>query len=209
MSITLSRNEIRAEVEKAIRGAGANWGQAKDGGVMAVFLAGHGLPFLGSVTRCLDHYQSADKADVMLAPLDGMMIAEFVAGQSQDQSQEVSWSGEVMAVRFLIAAIGIVSAEQDLSLTLYDEAGVVAVADHGQMYLRADDASIKNDRKVTIAKQRGSKDGLVECHWSGETAVTASQNCWVKLGGYAFKTYVEETEEKRRAGAGAGDIDNT
>ncbi|MCE2516756.1 MAG: DUF3726 domain-containing protein [Alphaproteobacteria bacterium] len=216
--IILSRNEIRAEIEKAIRGAGANWGQAKDGGVMAAYLAGHGLPFLGTVTRCLDGYDSQAETDHLIAPLNGIMTAEYVAGTAQP------WSGPVMAIRFLVAAMGIVADEQETSLCLYDDAGVLAYAEGAELFIRSHSLegglahslegglahSLEGgDRRLRLTAEACATDQLDQCPWLQDTAVHASSKCWQKLGSYAFKTYVKETEEKRRAGAGAGDIDNS
>lgn len=200
--ITLSRNEIRAEVEKAIRGAGANWGQAKDGGVMAAYLAGHNLPFLGTVTRCLDLYDGAGDGDTLLAPLNGVMVAEYVAATGQP------FSGAVTAIRFLVAAMGIVADEHRAALCLDDADGRLAYAEGGALYLRPGGLD-GGDRHLRLTAATSPEGQLELCRWSEETAVTASRECWRKLGGYAFKTYVKETEEKRRAGAGAGDIDNS
>ena len=36
-----------------------------------------------------------------------------------------------------------------------------------------------------------------------------SKSCWSRLNTLAFRVYVPETEQKRRSGAGAGDIDNS
>ena len=203
MTVQLSRNEIRAEVEKAIRGAGFDWGRAKDGGMMAAYLAGHGLPFLGSVTRCLDLAgdNSAPEGS-LLAPINAMLVAEYVASTGTD------WSSHVTALRFLAAGMGIVAAEQDQQLSLRDDDGVLAYADKRELYLRADGFN-GGDRAVTLAAGALPHDQLTLCPWRAQTSVDASQDCWAKLGGYAFRTYVKETEEKRRAGAGAGDIDNS
>lgn len=203
MTVQLSRNEIRAEVEKAIRGAGFDWGRAKDGGIMAAYLAGHGLPFLGTVTRCLD--LAADNSapeDSLLAPVNAMLIAEYVASIGE------AWSSHVTALRFLAAGMGIVAIEQDVQLGLSDDLGLLAYADKRGLYLRADGFS-GGDRKVTLTAGELPCDQLDLCPWRDQTSVEASKDCWAKLGGYAFRTYVKETEEKRRAGAGAGDIDNS
>ena len=60
MTIILSQNEIRAEAEKAFRGVGIDWGMAKDGGVIAAWMAAHNLPFLGALNRCLEGLDDDD-----------------------------------------------------------------------------------------------------------------------------------------------------
>jgi hypothetical protein len=204
--ITLSCNEIRAEVEKAIRGGGGYWGQAKDGGVMAAYLAAHDLPFLDAALRGLDAFGAARKKNggVMLAMLDGMMVAEYTAATSR------TWSGEAVALPFLLAAMGIVACESHIALCLRNnQYEILAYADSDSLYLGED----TDDQFVTLQAETvpacGLSSDLRPCHWSVHTVINVSGEGWQHLGQYAAKIYVKETEEKRRGGAGAGDIDNS
>ena len=212
MTITLSRNEIRAEVEKALRGVGMDWGVAKDGGVMAAWMAAHNLAFLGGLNRCLEALDDTpDDAPACpgvdcIAPVAAITLAECVA------ATQTPWTGRVMMPRFLLAGIGIVAGEQGQVFHMMIEGRVLARADHNQLWVHPEGVS-SADAVVTVSPGWGdeAEDGadLVVCPWAEAIAHTASPACWRTLGQYAYRTYVPETEEKRRAGAGAGDIDNS
>jgi len=202
MTIALSRNEIRAETEKAIRGIGKTWGQAKDGGAMATWLAAHDLPFLGSLTASLERLDNAAASRVDCeAALDGITLAEMVAATGR------AWWGKTSKPRFLIAGMAIVASEQGCALTLKVGGQVVAVADHQDVWMSSHEPA-KDVVEVTLMPSGDDIAGLRACPWSALTAHQAPAKCWAKLSAYAHRTYVPETEEKRRAGAGAGDIDN-
>ncbi len=202
MTITLSRNEIRAETEKAIRGIGKTWGQAKDGGAMATWLAAHDLPFLGALTASLERLDNAGASTLDFeAALDGITLAEMVAATGRE------WSGKTSKPRFLIAGMAIVASEQGCAMTLKAGGQVVAVADHHDVWMSSHE-SAEDEVEVTLTPSRDDIAALQPCPWSALTAHQAPYKCWAKLSAYAYRTYVPETEEKRRAGAGAGDIDN-
>ena len=206
MTITLSQNEIRAEAEKAFRGVSIDWGMAKDGGVIAAWMAAHNLPFLGALNRCLEGLDAADDTlaedrPLCVAPFEAITRAEFIA------AVKTPWSGHVMMPRFLLAGLGIVAQEQHQGFTLMVDEKILAVADHDQVWITPDgiDGGIAG---VEILPHAEDKTALILCSWADQIAHQASASCWQKLGQYASRTYVPETEEKRAAGAGAGDIDN-
>lgn len=209
MTINLSRSEIKSEVEKAIRGVGVDWGRAKDGGIMAAWLAAHDMVFLGSLLRILDTIDigSVDIGSAndtfKYCALDGIILAEYVlAGQE-------AWAGDVAAIRFLIAGMGIATKEQGGRLALFDKTGMFAYADCGNVFLALD--ADTSDQHITLSchfsKRANTTYHMLD--WSDATAHEASASCWSRLSKLAFRVYVPETEEKRRSGAGAGDIDNT
>jgi len=210
MTIILSRNEIRAETEKAIRGVGKTWGQAKDGGAMATWLAAHDVPFLGALTACLDRMDDGDDGGASSADceavIDGITLAEMVAGTGR------AWSGTASKPRFLMAGMAIVASEQGCALTLKKGDQILAVANNGDVWMAGHDLT-KDEADVTLSPGHDDAEtlmpsALMPCRWSARTAHEVPAGCWAKLSAYAYRTYVPETEEKRRAGAGAGDIDN-
>lgn len=216
MTITLSQNEIRAEAEKAFRGVGIDWGMAKDGGVIAAWMAAHDLPFLGTLNRCLEGLDGEDDAPTedrpdcpapdcpapdCTAPFEAIARAEYIA------ALKTPWSGHVLMPRFLLAGLGIVAQEQGQTFTLMIDEKICAVADQGQVWITPDGIG-GGIAWVDILPDAETNDDLVLCPWSDQIAHQASAACWQKLGQYASRTYVPETEEKRAAGAGAGDIDN-
>ena len=206
MTIILSQNEIRAEAEKAFRGVGIDWGMAKDGGVIAAWMAAHNLPFLGVLNRCLegldgdDNNFAADRPDC-IAPFEAIARAEFIA------AVKTPWSGHVLMPRFLVAGLGIVAQEQQQAFTVMVGGKPAAVIDHDQVWITPDGVGA-GIAWVEILPHAADQTGLILCPWSDQIAHQASASCWQKLGQYASRTYVPETEEKRAAGAGAGDIDN-
>ncbi len=202
MTITLSQNEIRAEAEKAFRGVGIDWGMAKDGGVIAAWMAAHNLPFLGTLTHCLEKIDGPDedRSDCM-APFEAITRAEFIA------ALQTPWSGQVLMPRFLLAGLGIVAQEQHQAFTLMVDGKTSAVIDHDQVWITPDGIG-GGIARVEILPHAADQTGLILCPWADQIAHQASASCWKKLGQYASRTYVPETDEKREAGAGAGDIDN-
>ena len=206
MTIILSQNEIRAEAEKAFRGVGVDWGMAKDGGVIAAWMAAHNLPFLGTLNRCLegidagDDTPAADRPDC-IAPFEAITRAEYIA------AVKTPWSGHVMMPRFLVAGLGIVAQEQHQAFTLMVDDNTAAVIDCDQVWITPYGIG-GGVAWVEIMTHAADQTGLILCPWADQIAHQASASCWKKLGQYASRTYVPETEEKRAAGAGAGDIDN-
>ena len=208
MTITLSQNEIRAESEKALRGVGVDWGMAKDGGVLAAWMAAHDLPFIGALNRCLEGLDDAPDQDCpaedrpdCIAPFEAIARAELIA------AVKTPWSGHVLMPRFLVPGLAIVAQEQHQGFTLKIDGNIVAVADHDHVWITPDGIA-GGIAWVDILPDAETSADLVLCPWSDQIAHQASASCWQKLGQYASRTYVPETEEKRRAGAGAGDIDN-
>ena len=209
MTLILSLNEIRAEAEKGIRGVACTWGQAKDGGMIAAWMAGHDLPFLGALNQCLDYADQAEDLSAQatkpdyIAAFDGLMLIEYVS------AIHGPWTGTVMMPRFLVGAMAIVAAEQKCSFTLKNDSGdILAVADRDQCWIKKS-GIVSGTYQITITPDHADISGLALCPWADQMAHQASVKCWQSLGRFAARTYVPETEEKRRAGAGAGDIDNS
>ena len=109
--------------------------------------------------------------------------------------------------RFLVAGLGIVAQEQHQAFTVMVDGKPAAVIDHDQVWITPDGVG-GGIARVEISPHSADQTGLILCPWSDQIAHQASASCWQKLGQYASRTYVPETEEKRAAGAGAGDIDN-
>ena len=204
MTLNLSRSEIKSEVEKAVRGHGVDWGRAKDAGVMAVWLAVHNQPFLGSLLRALDEAQDTIPVDndMKCGPTDGVLLSEYVLATGQ------AWSGAVFGARYLMAGMGLVTQEQQSSLVLYDHDGVICTADKGKVYIREALTFSYAELRLCSGPLDAAQEHLEMLDISSEVAHSVSQTCWNRLNALAWKVYVPETEEKRRAGAGAGDIDN-
>ncbi len=204
MSVHLSRAEIKSEVEKAIRGVGVDWGRAKDGGIMAAWLAAHDNIFLGSLLRILDTIDTNPKdASFSYGAIDGMVLAEYVLSSQQD------WTGHVVAPRYLVAGMGIVTKEQGGTLALFDDSSLCAYAENGEVFMALD--ADMSDGFFTLSQNMPMQDhkACQLLNWSDATTHIASASCWARLNKLAFRVYVPETEEKRRSGAGAGDIDNS
>ena len=204
-SVFLSRSEVKSEVEKAIRGSGFEWGPAKDAGIMAAWLAAHDQFFLGTILRVIDQFDQAENidADVSLGPTDAMVLSEYVIASGE------TWSGYMIGLRFLVAGMGIVSQEQNSSLALSIDDKISAYADGGDVYFDREittaDAHVDLAQKKITALPRTLKP----LKWSDQTAHPVSESCWKRLNKLAWRVYVPETEQKRRSGAGAGDIDNS
>lgn len=214
--ISLSRNEIRAECEKALRGTGLPWGIARDGGMMASWLGGMGLPFLGGINRAVetiaqDQGSGRDPVSVVSAPLVapafGLVMAEQVAATGN------SWTGRVLAPRYLLAGAAILAREQGVRLAILSGGKLKAVVDRDQACAEAegwqDDAfTLEPIGNVSDLPQEERRDLTLLTAFS-DIPASVPEDCWHRLGTYAKETYVPETEEKRARGAGAGNIDNS
>jgi len=216
--ICLSRNEIRAECEKALRGAGLPWGLARDGGMMAAWLGGMGLPFLGALNRVAETgirlRQGADDinsislaAAPVPAPAYGLVLAEQVAATG------ISWTGGVIAPRYLLAGIAILAKEQGIGFEISSRGRLMARAAAGQFHARAEGWE---DGEYTLARinaaaspHKNSHSDMARLGPNPDMTATVPKACWRQLGLYAKETYVPETDEKRARGAGAGNIDNS
>ena len=204
-SVFLSRSEVKSEVEKARRGSGFEWGPAKDAGIMAAWLAAHDQFFLGTILRVIDQFDQAENIHdgVKLGPTDAMVLAEYVTSSGH------AWSGYVIGLRFLVAGMGIVSKEQHSSLVLSIDDKVYAYVDSGNVYMNSEIAIA--DARVDLIQKKitALPKTLKLLKWSDQTAHPVSESCWKRLNKLAWRVYVPETEQKRRSGAGAGDIDNS
>ena len=120
--LNLSRSEIKSEIEKAVRGSGFDWGRAKDAGVMAVWLSMHDQPFLGTVLRFLDEFSQQQEGNPpsKYGPVDGMLLSEYVLATGP-------WTGTLTGARYLVAGMGLVTQEQNASLLLENNNGVICV----------------------------------------------------------------------------------
>lgn len=214
--ISLSKNEIRSECEKALRGAGLPWGIARDGGTMASWLGGMGLPFLGGINRAVEklaqHQEDGSKSFLdplspLVAPAFGLVLAEQVAAKGD------RWTGQVIAPRYLLAGAAILAGEQGIRLAILSRGRLLAIANADQLHA-ADD--IWQDGEFTLMHFHREKDLPQEERQKlalfpayPDMPASVPETCWHRLGAYAKETYVPETEEKRARGAGAGNIDNT
>lgn len=216
--ICLSRNEIRAECEKALRGAGLPWGLARDGGIMASWLGGMGLPFLGAINRAaetvLRHGECAGDINAISraagpvpAPAYGLVLAEQVAAAG------TSWTGGVIAPRYLLASIAILAREQGIGLKISSRGTLMAWAVADQIHARKEgwqDGEYTLERiDAEGSSQERFPPDLTRLGAYPDMTATVPDACWRQLGLYAKETYVPETEEKRARGAGAGNIDNS
>lgn len=197
MTITLSQNEIRAEAEKAFRGVGIEWGMAKDGGVIASWMAAHKLPFLGALNHCLEildenltEGQSDGAARMVscIAPFEAIARAEYIAAMN------TAWAGEVLMPRFLLAGLGIVAQEQGQAFTLKINGKIAMVAEQNQLWVTADGIASGVVMVEIYPHAEGieeaGKRGLIPCQWAEQITYKASASCWKKLGQYASRTYV-------------------
>lgn len=210
--LTVSQNEVSTTVVKACRGAAADWGYAHDAGYLARYLAATDTPFLGSLLRVLENLDGTgeDPAGLALsqqklyAPLCSLAITEWLtAGGS-------SWAGEVVALRYLLAALAVVTGREghDLTIGINGDAGLHAVAARGVISGHGDiiDQHVVLEM-INPAQSPFAGEPLMGTPVSGRP-VQVSHQCWQRLSDYAYRTYVPETEHSRLAGAGAGDIDN-
>ena len=209
--ITVSQNEVSATVVKACRGVNIDWGLAHDAGYLAQMLAGGDNPFLGSLLRVLEAsdgkslspLEMALATQTLYAPFCGLAFAEWITASGK------AWQGKVIAPRYLLAALNIITSHQsDLCFVIKGDEGFDAFVEKGAT--KGSGSLSDQHMAITMVQEDDQKpDGemmIYPCQIG--QAVSLSSDCWDRLMGYAYRTYVPETEHSRAAGAGAGDIDN-
>ena len=204
MQLELSYNETKSEIEKALRGTGIDWGRAKDGAILATWLAGHGLPFLDDILNSLAILD--DNPEYKTAVINGLLWAEHGATLKDD------WQLRCHYPMYLLAGMGIVASEQGVTLSLWSAMRrdvLLAVADNDDVWVNQQHLNEGSELILSTRYPSHIPKDCVKLSPRQEKAPQVSYDLWRKIGIYAQRCYVEETEEKRLAGAGAGDIDNS
>lgn len=202
--IKVSLNEIYSETYKAYRGAGLEWGIAKDSAILSKWLGEYGFNFLGSIFETIDLYNKGaislsleenNHQKPFYAALMGLLLVEYVS------ASKIKWQGYVYDYKFLIAAMAIIEKEQNINLILRDHEKTIAYTLKKNIYILKEVITKTeyfylepyNHRENTNVKELKPHKKLL--------ALDVNEKCWEKLKLLAFETYVPESKTSK-SGAG-------
>ena len=204
--LTVSLNEVYSETYKALRSVGIEWGLAKDCANLSKWLVNHDYYFLGSVLKTADLYKekklsTSIKENNLNKPLTsalmGLLLVEYVS------ANKILWKGYLHNPKFLLASMGLIAQEQNISLVLKNSKNsIIAYSNDQKLYL---DTNIFNNLTgyFYLGKYEFKKNcnplSLVQNQRLEVSKI--SKKCWDRLSSMAFETYVPESEASK-SGAG-------
>ena len=204
--LEISTNQIYSETYKALRSVNIDWGVAKDSANLCKWLAVHNQFFLGSILQTADLYKHGEicislnnntSKKPLSAALMGLTLVEYVAATKQ------GWEGYLNKPKFLIAAMALISNEQNIYLKLSDKnQDIIALTNNKKIYVNFQ--NFKNSNQyfyLELCKQNVSHN-VSQLDLSIKSFVSkVNEKCWEKLKSMAFDTYVPESHSSK-SGAG-------
>jgi uncharacterized protein DUF3726 len=215
----VSRNEIESLALKAARGAGMSWGLAEEAAIAAGWLAGHGLPWAGTLA-CTLAGMLADTGTTSAPLIEGQTIGPSRAGTRLCPIQAgaylsdlgppaaamevrdllaplwlapflASWSGPARAVRLSWEDADVLVGLDTATGT--DGSGASLSAPFATRVAIASEPAILAPRRQPLGRASG---------------YDAPDEAWRALQQLEHRTYVPASTQSRLAGAGAGLLDN-
>ncbi len=204
--LTVSLNEVYSETYKALRSVGIEWGLAKDCANLSRWLVNHDYYFLGSVLKTADLYKenklsTSIKDNNLKKPLTsalmGLLLVEYVS------ANKVIWKGYLHSPKFLLASMGLIAQEQNISLVLKNSKdSIIAYTNDQKLYI---DSNVFNNLtgyfllETYEFKKNCNSLSLVQTQRLEVSKI--NKKCWDRLSSMAFETYVPESEASK-SGAG-------
>lgn len=190
----VSLGEIEAATLKATRGAGYGWGLAEEAGKAARWLAARRLPCLEVLVPLLESHRAATACPLAI----GTGLADLPHESSASPRRIDRVSAPILLLPF-VADIAKTSARSlDIRwpevVVRFDRAGEIVDIDAGAARLACPVA------KVMLTPGEGGASGRCPARLGG---VAVDAGLWSRLDDLVILTYVPESEESRRRGAGA------
>jgi hypothetical protein len=217
--MTLSLNEVQGLAQKAARGAGMDWGLAEEAGRATRWLAAHGLPGPALLAGLLKRNDGAVYADICPLPdAEGLWMAKGgtlcpITAGAAFCDRAAHWAdgqqvglGPVAFPLLALAHMAWAADATGTALTL-TWPGVTLTRKHGQTHVMAAtpaDLTAPQVPTMTLAPASAAPGQPV----TPVSRASIDPDTRATLDGFAFRTFAPETEERRRAGAGAGLTDN-
>lgn len=215
--MTHSLNEIESLARKATRGAGYSWGLAEEAGKTVRFLCAAGLPGAEALagwltendggdyaTHCPDCAGSswASSASLLCPLITGAALCDRAKNLCKDTGITLSATAYPL---LLVPALASASDLAETGLTLAWP-GMTYTRTNRESWLDADPAVLRAPRQenITITRSNTPAGSRLRRSYRGILSAETSAT----LNRFAHRTYAPETEESRRAGAGAGLTDN-
>ena len=197
-----SINQIKSETFKALIGINLSKSLADDCSDLCCNLAKTRTPFLKDLITLLEKYKikknSIDKetSKDLIAPFYGLNLIEYLA------SENINWSGNVIAPNYLISAMLIYNHENKKNfLLLNNKKNPIFCIYNAKIYLNK--KKLTNDFYYILTKLYPSKIKKVKFNkilYYDRCYVNSIE--WNKLLKYSQKTYVKESKVSKEKGAG-------
>ena len=197
-----SINQIKSETFKALIGINLSKSLADDCSDLCCNLAKTRTPFLKDLITLLEKYKikknSIDKetSKDLIAPFYGLNLIEYLA------SENINWSGNVIAPNYLISAMLIYNHENKKNFLLLNNKKIpIFCIYNAKIYLNK--KKLTNDFYYIETKLYPSKIKKVKFNkilYYDRCYVNSIE--WNKLLKYSQKTYVKESKASKEKGAG-------
>ena len=205
LMVEKSINQIKSETFKALIGINLSKSLADDCSNLCCNLAKTKISFLKDLITLLEKYKikkinnnSVDKeiSRDLIAPFYGLNLIEYLA------SENINWSGNVIAPNYLISAMLIYNYENKKNFLLLNNKKIpIFCIYNSKIYLSK--KKLKNDFYYIETELHSSKIKKVKFNnflYFDRCYVNSIE--WNKLLKYSQKTYVKESKVSKEKGAG-------
>ena len=199
-----SINQIKSETFKALIGINLSKSLADDCSNLCCNLAKIKTPFLKDLITLLEKYKTKKinnsidhkKSKDLIAPFYGLNLIEYLA------SENINWSGNVIAPNYLISAMLIYNHENKKNFLLLNNKKIpIFCIYNSTIYLNK--KNLKNDFYYIETELYPSKIKKVKFNkilYCDRCYVNSTE--WNKLLKFSQKTYVKESKVSKEKGAG-------
>ena len=198
-----SINQIKSETFKALIGINLSISLADDCSNLCCNLAKIKIPFLKDLITLLEKYKTKKlnnsidhkKSKDLIAPFYGLNLIEYLS------SENISWSGNVIAPNYLISAMLIYNHENKKNFLLRDNKSTIFCIYNSTIYLNKkkltnDFYYIETELYPSIIK----KVKFDKILYYDRCYVNSIE--WNELLKYSQKAYVKESKVSKEKGAG-------
>lgn len=206
---SLSLGEIEALALKAARGAGYDWGLARETGRAVRWLWRHDQRGCAALVDWLDLRAGTDpalhrpawqqaglKADLFMCPVSAGCILSDHAHDLPDRLTLQEVTCPLLVLPFIADAAGLCGS------------GMIVTGPKLEAHLSADALNLSGDWSLVCATLEVSTQACVLTSEDHQHRANPSKDVRARLENWAHKTYAPATEASRLLGAGAGLSDN-
>ena len=200
---TLSLSEIDALCKKAARGAGCPWGLSEEAGKAARWLASHGLPGPEALAALLDGPRDCGGCGCggAAGPGCGLRLGAGFSDRAGALNAPES-TGAAAGPLLILAQAGMAARALNAGFAVESDGFHAVVGPAGLRFEPRGD--LLSPAALVIAPSAAPSD----CTAAETGARPVDAAAFAALTRLAHKTYAPATEASRRAGAGAGLMDN-
>ena len=203
LMVEKSINQIKSETFKALIGINLSKSLADDCSNLCCNLAKIKTPFLKDLITLLEKYKTKKinnsidhkKSKDLIAPFYGLNLIEYLS------SENINWSGNVIAPNYLISAMLIYNHENKKNFLLRNNKSIIFCIYNSTIYLNK--KKLTNDFYYIETELYPSKIKKVKFNkilYYDRCYVNSIE--WNELLKYSQKTYVKESKVSKEKGAG-------